>query len=134
MLVGVEGGLLELTTQRGQWTDREEIAARWIMRAEESSTLPYAYIRAIATLDAQGEHLLFGGTVNGENETLSLFETMDGGRTLSQLRAPMTLHDPRIEQAWRLDDRDILLVISEVDPADTRPDPPHRPKVYRLQR
>lgn len=134
VLVGVEGGLVELTTQSGQWSDREDIAARWIMRVEESSTLPYAYIRAIATLDAQGEHLLFGGTVNGENETLSLFETMDGGRNLSQLRAPMTLHDPRIEQAWRLNDRDILLVISEVDPADTRPDRPHRPKVHRLQR
>jgi hypothetical protein len=134
VLVGVEGGLVELTTQSGQWSDREDIAARWIMRVEESSTLPYAYIRAIATLDAQGEHLLFGGTVNGENETLSLFETMDGGRNLSQLRAPMTLHDPRIEQAWRVDDRDILLVISEVDPEDTGPDAPHRPKVYRLQR
>ena len=81
-----------------------------------------------------GGHLLFGGTVNGDNETLSLFEAKDDARKLYQLRAPMTLHDPRIEQAWRLNDRDILLVISEVDPADTRPDRPHRPKVHRLQR
>jgi hypothetical protein len=134
VLVGVEGGLVELTTQSGQWTDREDITARWIMRGGAGSTLPYAYIRAIATLDEEGGHLLFGGTVNGRNETLSLFETKDGGAKVDQLRAPMTLHDPRVEQAWRLDDRDILLVISEVDPADTRPDRPHRPKVHRLQR
>jgi hypothetical protein len=75
---------------------------------------------------------LFGGTVNGRNQTLSPFEAKNA--QLYQLRAPMKLHDPRIEQAWRLDDRDILLVISEVDPTDTRPDAPHRPKVFRLQR
>lgn len=131
VLVGVEGGLVELTTASGNWTDDSDIAAHWIMRVEDS-TLPYAYIRGIAALDDDGRHLLFGGTVNGLNETLSLFEATDGN--LLQLSAPMTLHDPRVEQIWRLNDRDVLLVISEVDPADTSPDPPHRPKVYRLQR
>ena len=110
---------------------RAEAAARWIMRVEDS-TLPYAYIRGIATLDDDGLHLLFGGTVNGPNETLSLFETQ--GDNLYQLSAPVTLHDPRVEQIWRLNDRDLLLVISEVDPSDASPDAPHRPKVYRLQR
>ena len=131
VLVGVEGGLLELTTESGSWTDRDDIAANWIMRVEDS-TLPYAYIRGIATLDDDGQHLLFGGTVNGLNETLSLFE-VEGG-TLHQLSAPVSLHDPRVEQVWRLDDSDLLLVISEVDPADTSPEPPHRPRVFRLQR
>ena len=133
VLVGVEGGLLELTTESGNWTDRDDITPNWIMRVEQSdSTLPYAYIRGIATLDDDGAQLLFGGTVNGLNETLSLFEVNDGN--LSQLSAPMTLHDPRVEQIWRLEDRDVLLVISDADPADTSPEPPHRPKVYRLQR
>jgi len=133
VLVGVEGGLLELTTESGNWTDRDDITPNWIMHAEQSdSTLPYAYIRGIATLDDNGEQLLFGGTVNGLNETLSLFEVNDGN--LSQLSAPITLHDPRVEQIWRLEDRDVLLVISDVDPADTSPEAPHRPKVYRLQR
>jgi hypothetical protein len=131
VLVGVEGGLVELTTESGNWTDRSDIAPRWIMRVEDS-TLPYAYIRGIAALDEDGQRLLFGGTVNGLNETLSLFESTDGG--LVQLSAPGTLHDPRVEQIWRLNDRDVLLVISEGDPADTSPDAPHRPKVYRLQR
>ena len=133
VLVGVEGGLLELTTESGNWTDRDDITPRWIMHvAQSDSTLPYAYIRGIATLDDDGAQLLFGGTVNGLNETLSLFEVNDG--ELSQLSAPMPLHDPRVEQIWRLEDRDVLLVISDVDPADTTPEPPHRPKVYRLQR
>jgi hypothetical protein len=131
VLVGVEGGLVELTTESSHWTDDADIAARWIMRVEDS-TLPYAYIRGITTLDDDGLHLLFGGTVNGPNETLSLFETQ--GDNLYQLSAPVTLHDPRVEQVWRLNDRDVLLVISDVDSADTSPDAPHRPKVYRLQR
>ena len=100
VLVGVEGGLLELTTESGNWTDRDDITPNWIMRVEQSdSTLPYAYIRGIATLDDDGAELLFGGTVNGFNETLSLFEVNDGN--VSQLSAPMTLHDPRVEQIWR---------------------------------
>jgi hypothetical protein len=131
VLVGVEGGLVELTTQSGNWTDDSDIAARWIMRVEDS-TLPYAYIRGIAALDDDGRHLLFGGTVNGFNETLSLFEAEDDN--LNQLSAPVTLQDPRVEQVWRLNERDVLLVISVVDPADTSPQPPHRPKVYRLRR
>jgi hypothetical protein len=44
------------------------------------------------------------------------------------------LHDPRVEQIWRLEDRDVLLVISDIDPADMNPERPHRPRVYRLQR
>jgi hypothetical protein len=83
-------------------------------------------------LDDEGQHLLFGGTVNGVNESLSLFEVESGN--LVQLSSPLTLNDPRVEQIWRLEDRDVLLVISDVDPADTSPERPHRPKVYRLQR
>jgi hypothetical protein len=134
VLVGVEGGLLELTSRSGQWLDREDIEPRWIMHVDDGSTLPYAYIRAIAPLDPQGEHILFGGTVNGENETLSLFETMDGGRTLSEVPHPSTFHDPRVEYAWRVDVREVLLVISDVKTADSSPEAPHFPKVYRLQR
>jgi len=133
VLVGVEGGLLELTTGSGNWIDRDDITANWIMRVEQSdSARPYPYIRGIAALDDEGQHLLFGGTVNGVNESLSLFEMEDGN--LVQLSAPLTLHDPRVEQIWRLEDRDVLLVISDTDPADMNPDRPHRPKVYRLQR
>jgi hypothetical protein len=50
ILVGVEGGFVELTTASGNWINREDITAHWIMHVEDS-TLPYAYIRAIATLD-----------------------------------------------------------------------------------
>jgi hypothetical protein len=134
VLVGVEGGLLELTSLSGQWLDRADIEPRWILHVEQGSSLPYAYIRAIAPLDPQGEHILFGGTVNGENETLSLFETMDGGGTVSEVPSPVTFHDPRVEFAWRIDDREVLLVISDVESADSDPEAPHFPKVYRLQR
>jgi hypothetical protein len=46
----------------------------------------------------------------------------------------VTFHDPRVEFAWRVGDREVLLVISDVETADSGPEAPHLPRVYRLQR
>ena len=129
VLVGVEGGLVELTSEDGAWTDRTKIAARWIFRSQyEDSDVPYAYIRAIAPLGADGRRVLFGGTVNGVNEVLSLFES-NGGGIAWRVEAPFELDDPRVEQAVRLGATDVLLVISEVTNGGGRTS-----KVYRLRR
>lgn len=129
ILVGVEGGLLELTSENGTWSDRQKVTARWVFRSEgESTAVPYAYIRAIAPLGGDGGRVLFGGTVNGINDVLALFESNGTGISW-RIEAPLELEDPRVEQAVRLSGRDVLLVISEAVGDDSR-----RSKVYRLRR
>ena len=95
----------------------------------ENETRPYAYMRAIAPLSQSGRHVLFGGTVNGPNEVLSLFETVNGGITVRLVPTPMGFIDPRVEQAIALAPDDVLVVISDVDAADRRTS-----GVYRLRR
>jgi hypothetical protein len=130
ILVGVEGGLLELTSTDGKWSGRDAVDARVIYRSDgDNPSRPYAYIRAIAPLRSDGRHVLFGGTVNGTNEVLSLFETANGGLTVRRLPTPMGFIDPRVEQAIALAADDVLLVISDVDAADRRSS-----AVYRLRR
>jgi hypothetical protein len=127
VLVGVEGGLVELTSN-GEWSSRSDIDARWIyLSHDESLSRPYAYIRAIAPLGETGRPVLFGGTVNGTNQVLSLFE--ENGGIVRRLDAPFALTDPRVEQAVRLDAADVLLVISEAEDDGRRTS-----KVYRLRR
>lgn len=129
VLVGVEGGLVELTSEDGAWKDRENVAARWIFRSDhEESDVPYAYIRAIAPLGGDGRSVLFGGTVNGVNEVLSLFES-NGTGIAWRVEPPFELDDPRVEQAVRLAANDVLLVISEAEDGEERTS-----KVYRLRR
>jgi hypothetical protein len=130
VLVGVEGGLLELTSTDGKWSGRDAVQSRVIYRAdEEDATRPYTYVRAIAPLNSSGHHVLFGGTVNGSNEKLSLFETTNGGLTVRLVPTPMEFIDPRVEQAIALAANDVLVVISDIDAADRRTS-----GVYRLRR
>lgn len=135
VLAGVEGGLVALTTASGQWADRSDVSAQWLFRSDEDTSSPYSYIRAIVPLDEEGRHVLFGGPLNGDNAELPLFETTNNGRTVWIHDAPIELHDPRLEQAWRLSSTDVLLVIGHVDPTDPLGSlAPHWPRVYRLQR
>jgi hypothetical protein len=130
ILVGVEGGLLELTSTDGRWSGRNAIDARVVYRSDgDDPNRPYTYMRAIAPLRPDGRHLLFGGTVNGPNEVLSLFETTNGGLTVRLVPTPMEFIDPRVEQAIVLARGDVLLVISDLDAADRRTS-----GVYRLRR
>jgi hypothetical protein len=129
VLVGVEGGLLELTSTDGRWSGRDAIDSRVIYRSDgDGTSRPYTYVRAIAPLDSSGRHVLFGGTVNGANEVLSLFETTNRGLTVRMVPSPMTFIDPRVEQAIALAVDDVLVVISDIDAADRRTS-----GVYRLQ-
>jgi hypothetical protein len=130
ILIGVEGGLLELTSTDGKWSGRAAVDARVIYRSDgDDANRPYAYIRAIAPLRSDGRHVLFGGTVNGPNEVLSLFETTNGGFSVRRVPTPMGFIDPRVEQAIALSAHDVLLVISDIDAADRRTS-----GVYRLRR
>lgn len=115
VLVGVEGGLLELTSMDGDWSERDEIASRVYYRSDgDSATRPYTYMRAIAPLSGDGRHAVFGGTVNGTNTSLSLFETFNGGLTVRRVPSTMGFSDPRVEQAIAVTSDEVLLVISDV--------------------
>jgi hypothetical protein len=130
VLIGVEGGLLELTSTDGQWSGRDKITSRVIYRSDtDTLTRPYAYIRGIAPLSADGRRVLFGGTVNGQNEVLSLFETENGGLIVRRVQTPMGFLDPRVEQATALAADDVLVVISDLDSQGRRTS-----GVYRLRR
>ena len=130
VLVGVEGGLLELTATDGGWTTGHALDARWVYLSNgDDPRRPYAYIRAIAPLSADGRHVLFGGTVNGTNEELSLFETSGGGAVVRRVAPPSELDDPRVEQAVRIGSTDVLLVVSVIDAQERR-----SPRVFRLRR
>jgi hypothetical protein len=138
ILVGVEGGLVELSTATGGWQGPEDTAVNWILKVpldQQAAEYPYTYVRAIAPLDAAGTRLLFGGSVNGFNDVLSLYETFGNGSGLTRLDAPLPLHDPNVEQAWVIGADDLLLLVSESDP--DHPDQelgPRRLTVFRLTR
>jgi hypothetical protein len=119
VFVGVEGGLVRLTTTSGDWTGRADIDTHWLFRSDDAEdNSPYAYIRAIAILDADGHHVLFGGPLNDDNEAPLLFETTNGGGTVWLHEPEMEFDDPRIEQALALGSKEVLLVISEADDDD----------------
>lgn len=131
IFVGVEGGLVQLTSASGDWTGRADVDAVWLFRAEDGEDdSPYAYIRALAVLDGDGRHLLFGGPLNGDNEEPLLFETTDGGASVWQHHPALELDDPRVEQAVVLSADEILLVISEADDDASR----RRDTVMHLER
>ena len=133
VFVGVEGGLVQLTSASGEWTGRADVDADWLFRAEDGDDdSPYAYIRAIAVLDGDGRHILFGGPLNDVNEAPLLFETIDGGATVSLHEPDLGLEDPRIEQAVALGPDEVLLVVSEAD--DDEDASLRREKVFHLER
>lgn len=133
LLVGVEGGLVQLTSASGEWTGRPDVEATWLFRSEDGQDeSPYAYIRAIAILDGDGHHILFGGPLNDYNDEPLLFETTNGGATVWLHEPEIELDDPRIEQAVALGPKEVLLVISEADDDD---DPTlRRERLFRLDR
>jgi hypothetical protein len=101
VLAGVEGGLLELTSTDGAWQTRDAIDARWLYLSDgDDSAEPYAYIRAIAPLSPDGRHVLFGGTLNGTNEELMLFETNADGTSASTSRRPWNSTTRASSRPW----------------------------------
>lgn len=133
VFVGVEGGLVRLTSTSGEWTGRADVTAHWLFRSEDGEERsPYAYIRAIAILDDDGQHVLFGGPLNDDNDEPLLFETTNGGGTVWLHEPDMEFDDPRIEQAVALGPKEVLLVISEA--ADDDDSTLRRETVVHLER
>lgn len=83
------------------------------------SDLPYVYIKGIWLDPDDGDHLVFGGGVNGLNTALSLFETTDHGENIEQVAPPENLegglNNPAIEQIELVTGNDLAILISEGD-------------------
>ncbi|WP_138994175.1 hypothetical protein [Larkinella sp. C7] len=80
--VGQEGALAKVSGTTTQFIFKSE---------EDNPTFPYAYIYGIWVDPSDSHHLLFGGSVNGPQTALSLFETVDEGKTIRQVTANPTL-------------------------------------------
>jgi len=75
--VGQEGALSKVTGT----------SAKFIFKAEEeNSKLPYAYIYGIWVDPKDTNHILLGGSVNGEQKSLCLFETFDEGEQVTLVK------------------------------------------------
>jgi hypothetical protein len=76
--VGVDGGLF--------WVDFKKATGAWVYRhagnSSSGETGLYTYIKTIWIDPNDSNHLLFGGAAQ-TIKTLELYETFDGGKTLS---------------------------------------------------
>ncbi|WP_221393020.1 glycoside hydrolase [Dyadobacter sp. NIV53] len=87
--VGQEGALTKVT---GTTT-------KFIFKAdEENAKLPYAYIYGIWVDPNDTNHILFGGAINGDQTSLSLFETFDEGKAITQLTGSSTLANAEVRK------------------------------------
>ncbi|MGA9520908.1 MAG: hypothetical protein WBV82_05560, partial [Myxococcaceae bacterium] len=109
--VGLEGGLIWLEGDAWDWVYQKE--------AGPPTFGLYTYVRAIWIDPCDPDHLVFGGTINGVNPRLNLYETFDHGPDVQFVDPPFSLGaDPRIETgaAAGPDGRDfVLLITHEVD-------------------
>jgi hypothetical protein len=122
LYVGLEGALIAL----------DDPGFDFVFRSEGGDAdLPYAYVGPIWLDPEDGDHLIFGGGVNGENEVLSLLETRDHGKTVRRLAAPEELVDPSVEQLQPAGEDAVAVLISHAESAgaETR-----RLSLYLLER
>ena len=96
--VGQEGALAKVTGTTTQF----------IFKAEEGNpAFPYAYIYGIWIDPKDTQHLLFGGSVNGDQTALSLFETGDEGKHIRRLSGDAGLASAQV----------VKIVATDTDPA-----------------
>jgi len=111
LYAGLEGALIAL----------DGAGFEFLFEAEDGATdPPYVYVSAVWLDPDDPDHLVFGGGINGENASLSLFETLDRGATLRRIRAPAPLSDPAVEQVVPVADG-LAVLVSEADPAGAEP-------------
>lgn len=105
MYVGLEGALIK--TEGNDWT--------YIFKSDEESKFPYAYIKGIWVNPMNTSHIIFGGGVNGINESLSLFETRDEGKTIKEIDLGITFEDPDVLSITPIEagSKELSILISE---------------------
>ena len=87
--VGQEAALSKIT----------QTTTKFIFKSDEENTkFPYAYIYGFWIDPKDPNHILFGGSVNGENRSLSLFETFDEGKEITQFTGTGSLATAQIRK------------------------------------
>ena len=71
---------------------------------------PYTYIKGIWMNPSNKKHLIFGGGINGENTSLSLYETPDEGVTIHHISDKLGMTDPEIIDIVATDHYPALLI------------------------
>jgi hypothetical protein len=94
LYVGQEGALSKVTGT----------TAQFIFKAEEDNPqFPYAYIYGIWIDPKDTNHILFGGAVNGEQTSVSLFETFDEGKESKQVIVNASLATAQVSKILATD-------------------------------
>lgn len=105
--VGQEGALSKVVNGQSSYIfkvdDEEELSA-------EKAKFPYAYIYGVWVNPQNTNHLLFGGGINGKQETLSLFETVDEGKNIVQFDTKLGMTEPFIHKILHTGSGPLILV------------------------
>lgn len=105
--VGQEGALSKVVDGKSTYIfkvdQQEELKAG-------QTKFPYAYIYGVWVNPGNTQHLLFGGAVNNEQETLSLFETIDEGKTIVKFETKLGMTEPFVHKILHTESGPIVLV------------------------
>jgi hypothetical protein len=103
--VGVEGGILRLDAATGAFT--------WLRKQQISGDATYEYINSIWFDPADAAHFVFGGfdkfAAVEERSFFTVFETFDGGATISPVSPPAALAKIGAGQFFGTSDRRAVL-------------------------
>ncbi|HET9431382.1 MAG TPA: hypothetical protein VFO70_09395, partial [Chitinophagaceae bacterium] len=101
LYVGMEGALSKV--EGSNW--------KYLFKSDQvANNFPYTYIKGIWLDPANKKHIIFGGGVNGTNNSMSLYETYDEGSSIVQLKDKMGMTDPDIIDIVAAGDFPALLV------------------------
>lgn len=87
--VGQEGALSKVSGSQWKYIFEKKMS-------NDPTDLPYTYVKGIWLNPNNPKHLIFGGGINGINTTLSLFETLDEGKNIVQIKDRQGMTDPEI--------------------------------------
>ncbi|MDJ1496958.1 hypothetical protein QNI19_28740 [Cytophagaceae bacterium DM2B3-1] len=104
LYVGQEGALSKVTGNQSVF----------IYKSDEKSTFPYSYIEGIWVDPANTKHILFGGAVNGEQTTLSLYETQDEGKTVAHISDKLGMTEPQVREIIATDSYPAILIKDDI--------------------
>lgn len=99
--IGLEGALTKV--QGTQWS--------YLFKAGTAAdSFPYTYVKGIWIDPSDKKRMIFGGGVNGNNATLSLYETYDEGTHITHLKDKLGMIDPDIIDIVATDKYPSLLI------------------------
>lgn len=118
--VGQEGAVSKITNGETKYIFKVEQGEI----ADSQVKFPYAYVYGIWVDPKDPKHLVFGGAINGTQNTLSLFETYDEGQTVAKFDTMLGMTEPFVKKILTTNAGPIIVV------ADVATD---KIKLYKLK-